>query len=213
MAYASGWLWNHDKLIDGEIPIHTFSVGAARAADLDQPAVAAYLQGKGQLLPKVQRISERLHQAKVDALGQDWVDTHHVGLIKWDQSKYLIEHTQIIWLYNCIKAFGLLQMCRDRFGNFTTSKSKWDDKKSVEENIDNRPRAAWGFMPGLPPESGKDYFVDDLSGVPESNRERIRQAYEFVLKWCPKDSANTESPPKEWETAYEMKPWKDFPDR
>jgi hypothetical protein len=76
------------------------------------------------------------------------------------------------------------------------------------------------------PEAGKDYFVDDLANVPEKNRERIKEAYEFVMKWCdPKEDGDDKkkeeeekpvevsSVPKEWSCSYEMKPWKDFPDR
>ena len=88
MTYASGWLWNHDKFVDIGNAIHTFSVGAARPSDLDQPAIAAYLQGKGELLSKVQKISNRLRQEQINTLGQDWLDTCHVGLVKSDQSKY-----------------------------------------------------------------------------------------------------------------------------
>ena len=218
MTYASGWLWNHGKFVDLGNAIHTFSVGAARPSDLDQPAIAAYLQGKGELLSKVQKISNRLRQEQINSLGQDWLDTCHVGLVKSDQSKYLIEHNQIIWFYNCIKSYGLLEFCRDRYHNFTNNQKKWDDTKSQEENIDNCPRHAWGFTPGLPPKPNVEYFEDDLCEAPEEIHDKIREAYDFVLKWCPRNNddgtpVTTETPPIEWQTAYDMKPWKDFPDR
>jgi hypothetical protein len=68
----------------------------------------------------------------------------------------------------------------------------------------------------LNPEVGKDHFADDLGG--QKNWARVKEAYEFVIKWCtPKDEKAEEKdelvPPKEWETGVDMRPWKDFPDR
>jgi hypothetical protein len=217
MAFGCAWLWNHDQLdAEGGAPIHTFSIGAARPSDLDQAAVAAYLHGKKELLPKVREVTERLNKAKVKVLGQDWADTCYQGTVKADKSKYGVEHNQIIWLYNCINAWGLLAFARDRYATFDGHTSKCDDSLSLEENIDQKiMRGTWGFMPGLAPEKEKDYFLDDLSGVPEKNRAHFREVYAFVHKWCSKEgqAENTESPPKEWETAYEMKTFKDFPER
>jgi hypothetical protein len=218
MAYGSAWLWNHHELEgkDG-IPIHTFSVGAARPADLDQLAVAAYLHGQGSLLPKVQAIAARLHQAEVEALGQDWLDSFYEGIIKNHHSKYYIEHNQVLWCYNMIQAWGMLGMARDRYNTLEGNGDKWDASLAADTNIDNRPRMAWGYCPGLPLEVGKDYFMDDLADVPEKNRGKIKEAYEFVIKWCATEKyggcRTTATPPKDWETAYDMKPWKDFPDR
>jgi hypothetical protein len=107
------------------------------------------------------------------------------------------------------------------------NRKKYDPSVSIDENIDNIGRRGWGYMPGLDPEADKDYFADDLSGVPERNRPRVKEAYEFVRKWCTPEPVTSEDtnekketldelklvPPKEWECVFEMKPWKDFPDR
>ena len=222
MTYGSAWLWNHHELDDEKAEIHTFSVGAARAADLDQPAVAAWMQGRKLLLEKVKTVQARLEKAKLDALGSDWVETCYTGIVKSVNSKYLVEHNQMIWMYNVLKAWGLHAFCQDRYKMLHVNTKSWDPNKTLDEVIDKAGRSGWGYCPGMLPDPAQDYFLDDLAGVPEKNRARVKEAYEFVIKWCsppPDDKAKgdakseAETPPGEWATSYEMKPWKDFPDR
>jgi hypothetical protein len=229
MYYGPAWCWNLDKIDPEQAVVHTFSVGVARPVDLDQFAVAAYLQGKNKLLPKVNIIAERLRKAQIEALGDDWLSSCYEGIVKSNKSKYMVEHTQTIWLYNLIKAWGMYDFAKDRYRTLVNNRKKYDPALSIDENIDKIGRGGWGYMPGLDPEPDKDYFVDDLSGVPEKNRSGVKEAYEFVRKWCtpePEKTADsnvekeeTENsamkliPPKEWECGFEMKPWKDFPDR
>lgn len=212
MAYGAAAMWNLHEMDAEKASVHTFSVGAARPADLDQFAVAAYLQGKGELLSKTKAIKARLDKAMIDTLGQDWVDTCYQGLVPCTKSKYGIQHNQMISFYNNINAWGLHQYSKDRFKTFEDSSKKADPALSLQENIEKIGLISWGYMPGFLPEVGKDYFVDDLAGVPEKNRARVKEAYEFVHKWC-NSGKGGEAPPKEWATAYEMKPWKDFPER
>jgi hypothetical protein len=220
MAYGLAWLWNLEKMDAEKAVVHTLTVGAARSVDLDQCAVAAYLHGQGKMLPRVKIIADRLRKAQVDALGEDWIDSCYQGVVKSNKSKYMVEHTQTIWMYNCIKAWGMYEFAKNRYGTLINNRKKYDPSLSIDENIDKIGRGGWGFMPGLSPEAGKDYFVDDLAEVPEKNRAGVKEAYEFVAKWCtPKDDKSDEKKeeklvlPKEWETSFEMKPWKDFPDR
>ena len=219
ITYGAAWAFNHHEMDAEGAPIHTFSVGAARPSDLDQFIVAAALQGKGKLLEKTKAVATRLERAKVDALGEDWVKSCYQGIIPSHISKYKIQHNQIVWLYNCIKAWGMLEFSRDRYKTFTGNSKRCKPGLSLDENIQSF-LAQWGVMPGMAPEAGKDYFVDDLADVPEKNRERIKEAYEFVMKWCdPKEEAGKDdqelSPvvPKAWSCGFKMKPWKDFPDR
>ena len=75
-------------------------------------------------------------------------------------------------------------------------------------------RGGWGYMPGITPKSRSDYS-DLLSEVPERNKEKVMEAIDFVFKYCSKlsnDSSNADIP-KEWETAYDMRPWCAFPER
>jgi hypothetical protein len=233
MEYGLAWLWNLQMHDPQKAEVHTLTIGAARPSDLDQVAVAAYRQGKSLLLSKVQTVSKRLYEAQVEALGQEWLDSCYEGVIKSKDSKYLVEHNQIVWLYNCIKAWGLLEFCRNRFNAFVGNTKKFDPALTNDENIDNIGRRGWGFCPGVVPDANKDYFADDLARVPEKNRAKIKEAYEFVLKWCgpapekpeddkknghikgggKEDSGDNVNIPKEYCTSFEMKVWKDYPDR
>lgn len=199
------------------------TIGAARPSDLDQVAVAAHLHRTRDLLSVVKKVSTRLKAAQVESLGQDWLDSCYEGVVKSHDSKYLVEHTQVIWLYNCLKAWGMLAFCKDRFQTFVGNQKNSDPTlASNDENIDKIGRQGWGFTPGLIPEVDKEYFLDDLAGVPERNRVRVTEAYEFVVKWCSPipDAGKTESSeggesevPKEYRTSLVMKPWNDYPER
>lgn len=233
MAYGLAWLWNLDQHDEEKAKVHTMTIGAARPSDLDQLAVAAYLQGKGLMLDKVTKVSERLRQAAVAALGQDWLDSCYDGVVKSTHSKHLLEHNQMVWMYNCIKAWGMLGFCQDRFRTFINNHDKLDVSLATDdEKIDKIGRGGWGYTPGLVPEADWDYFADDLAGVPEKNRARIKEAYNFVIRYCsPKIEKKDEKAgegkggdekkeecqdleiPSEYLTSFEMKPWKDYPDR
>jgi hypothetical protein len=238
MAFCSAWLWNHNSLDPEGAAIHTIVCGAARPSDLDLPAVAAHLQGTRAetTLEKVKAVVGRLEQAKQEALGKEWLETCYEGILKSNQSKYCVEHNQIIWMYNVIKAFGLLEFAKNRYGSLESNLDKWDKSLPSDENI-NKNLGGWGFVPGLPNEEGVDYS-DDFIGVPEQNMKSVLEAEEFVRYWCSKknyekkveekesaaDSVeegeitgscgrHVPVPPQEWETAYDMRAWPDFPDR
>lgn len=234
MAFGSAWLWNHAKLDEEGAAIHTIVCGAARPSDLDLPAVTAYLQATqpDRMLEKTKTVVQRLEQAKVEALGQEWLETCYTGILKSNQSKFCVEHNQIIWMYNVIQAFGLWQFAKNRYGSLEANLAKWDKSESNEENIAKNLNG-WGFVPGLPNEEGVDYS-EDFVGVPKENMERVLQAEEFVRFWCSKpaedekqdekkesdEDASAEPkeacppvPPPEWTTAYDLRVWPDFPDR
>ena len=229
MAFGSAWLWNHDELKGPGAAIHTIVCGAARPADLDQPAVAASLQGTDptKTLARVKSVVGRLEKASKEAHDEDWLKTCYEGIPKSNVSKYCVEHNQIVWCYNLIKSYGLLAFSKDRYSSLEGNRKKWNDELSDEENREKVGLIGWGFVPGLPLEHGKDYS-DDLETVPEKNKEKVRKAEEFVYKHCAKKQKKEEAKPDgeekkeeekeepipfEWQTAYEMKPWVDWPDR
>ncbi len=118
IQFGSLWLWAHEELDEESAPIHTFTVGAARPSDLDEPAVAAYLwkTKKEEMLNKVRAVVKKLDKAQVDALGEDWVKSWYEGVpnCKSENDSYML--AQIVSLYNQIKAFGLLDYGKDRYG-------------------------------------------------------------------------------------------------
>lgn len=254
MTFKSFWLWNHHRIYENEsLPLlHTFTVGAARPSDLDQPAIAAYLHSTAteDVLAKVKRVTLRLDSAKEQSLGKDWLASWWMGLPKNTASTHLIEHNQMVWLYNCIKAFGMHEFAKARYNSFEKNDEKWDEALTAEENIVKIGKNAWGFVPGRSLKPGMDYS-DDLRHIPEANKDQVHDAEEFVFMWCrdrqfdkassdnkdvvrrpldrarlfirrnltseqeqgKDDTLKEEIIPSEWETAYDLRTWLDFPDR
>ena len=67
-------------------------------------------------------------------------------------------------------------------------------------------------MPGIATKDGVDYS-DLLSDVPDKNKAKVLEAIDFVHKMCSSSSTSCPDVPKEWETAYDMRPWCAFPER
>jgi len=67
------------------------------------------------------------------------------------------------------------------------------------------------FIPGLAYETGKDYSKY-LVNVPEKNKVKVLEALQFAHDFC---STTSDKPsidiPEEWKTAYDMRPWTEFP--
>lgn len=187
MSFGSFWLWNHHLIYDEGLPqLHTYTVGAARPSDLDEPAVAAFLHATKpeEVSAKVKIVTKRLDEAKEQALGKEWVQSWWKGLPKSTGSKYLVEHNQIIWIYNCIKAFGMYEFGKARYNSFEKNEEKWDSALSDEQNIAEKiGKNPWGFVPGRPLRIGTDYS-EDLANVPDENKQLVKDAEDFVYKWC-----------------------------
>jgi hypothetical protein len=211
MTFQSLWLWNHHRLYgnfsttqnDDQIQphMHTYTVGAARPSDLDQPMMAAYLHATqpDMVQTKLKAVTARLDAAKEAALGNKWLATWYQGLPKNTESKHLIEHNQIVWIYNNIQAYGLYEFGKARYNSFEKNNMKWDESKTNEENIEVVGRNGWGFVPGRPLKrtmGSVDYTKDDLVNVPESNKKRIVEAEEFVYHWCRDRSLDSDSSDK-----------------
>lgn len=121
--YGSLWLWFHEDLDEEKSPIHTFTVGAARASDLDEPAVAAYLYRtrKDEMLEKVKAVQTKLDDARIETLGADWVETWFQGVPNCLTENDSYQLGQIVSLYNMIKAWGMLDYAKDRYGRYFNS--------------------------------------------------------------------------------------------
>ena len=230
MVYQSWWLWNHDKLNIGENApkIHTFTVGAARPSDLDEPALAAYhlRTNAEKVLKDVKTIYERMKAAYDASVGEKWAKSWWKGLPKALTSQYQIEHNQMVWLYNSVKAYGLYSFAKARYGAFEGNAKKWDYSKSAEENFAIIGTRGWGYVPGLPLDSLQNYNTD-LKDVPQENKAKVIEAESFCLKWLASSVAgrgvtaetgdSSKIPkveiPAAWETAYDLRTWPDFPDQ
>lgn len=223
IEFKSQWIWNHHQLYDLSLPqLHTYTVGAGRPSDLDQPAVAAYRHSQQNpcTVAKLTRVVYRLDQAKEEALGKQWMENWWRGLPKAQHSAHFVEHNQIVWIYNMIKAYGLYEFARNRYGALEGNLEKWDDSKTPDENIEKIGRNSWGFVPGLALKPDVDYS-DDFGCVPPENLEHVKDAEAFVVQWCGRPSEvegkgenkKDRKIPEEWETSYDMRPWPDYPDQ
>eukprot|EP00565_Helicotheca_tamesis_P004241 CAMPEP_0185737582 /NCGR_PEP_ID=MMETSP1171-20130828/30739_1 /TAXON_ID=374046 /ORGANISM="Helicotheca tamensis, Strain CCMP826" /LENGTH=652 /DNA_ID=CAMNT_0028408537 /DNA_START=46 /DNA_END=2004 /DNA_ORIENTATION=+ len=214
IAFGSHFLWDHSRL-DSSTAVHTISCGAARPSDLDQPAVAAYMRSlKTQDVSKrVDAVLRRMRSAEIAALGEDWVNSWTQGLPNFTRSSAAVQHCNIIWLYNLIHSFGMLEFCKARYRSMENNSKKWDSALSKEDNI-KALAPGWGWTPGRAITPGMDYS-EDFVNVPEKNKARVAEALQFVHELCSTDeaAANDTRIPQNWQSAYDMRPWTAFPER
>lgn len=169
------------------------------------------LQDQEKLAERRQRVTDRLQKAMVESLGQEWVDSWHKGLPNAYESQYQTHLTGIVWTYNLIQAWGMLDFAKDRYGPMDNHWKNWSKDKTKEENL--KKMGGFGWMPGVAYSDSLDYSKD-LSNCPEQNRERLLQAVESVHNWASKEgSKKSAEVPLEWEMAYDMRPWTAFPER
>lgn len=215
MTYGSVWLWQHETFDPEKAAAHTFTVGAARPSDLDQPIVHALALAKNgpELAKQRERIAERLNQAMIDALGQEWMDTWNQGLLNAHESKYQTHHTGLVWLHNLIKGWGMLDFAKDRYGPMEGFLKNWSKEKTKEENL-QKLGGGFGWMPGVAIDSSLDY-TSDFANCPAENKERAMEAIHFVHEWASKPAEGQEPKevPADWEAAFDMRPWTAFPER
>ena len=172
------------------------------------------LQDQEEVSQKRESITSRLNQSMVDTLGKEWVDTWHFGLPNAYKSNHQTHLTGIVWTYNLIKAWGMLDFAKDRYETMEKHLKKWDAKKSKEENLKNI-GSGFGWVPGCALDFENLDYSGDLENCPEENREKILEAMHFVHDWTSKQKENKQCPtvPLDWETAYDMRPWTAFPER
>ncbi len=224
---GSLWLWYHEKHCqgDGPAPIHTIVCGAARPSDLDQPVLAALRSITNEAAEDFDVVSRRIQVRKHRILGRDWATNWHVGLPNYFQSENRgFQIGNMVWLYNTLQVFGMLDFAKDRYATLMSNSVKWDINKTWRENVFANP--VFGWMPGCGYDPSHDY-TDDLKDVPEENKARVLEAMRFVHEWCcPKTHADGKDEkkecdetiarnmsPLEWQTAYDMRPWTAFPER
>lgn len=210
--FGSYWLWFHNEHIKGDKACpDTIVCGAARPSDLDQPVLAALriVNEPAAVKSDFEAVNSRIEERRESVFGKDWADTWHVGLPNYSQS--LERGSQIgnmVWLYNAIHMYGLLDFAKDRYGTLTGNLAKWDRSKPWKDNVFGNPGFNW--MPGCAYDSSVDY-TEELKDVPTKNIPRVKEAMEFVSKWCGPESKG--EVPLEWQTAYDMRPWMAFPER
>ncbi len=224
MDYASFWLWYHDKHLDENAPIHTIVCGAGRPSDLDQPCLAALRSVTEEAKEDFAVVSRRIKARKERVLGKDWLKSWHVGLPNYSHSERGSQIGNMVWLYNVIKVYGMLDFAKDRYSTLIGNSKHWDHNKSWKENVTSNPGFNW--MPGCAYDPAFDYS-SELKNVPEENVQSVLKAMKFVHEWCSqhgsgvvmearadeKKECDAKIIPLEWQCAYDMRPWTAFPER
>jgi hypothetical protein len=93
--------------------IHTLSLGVAKPQDFDEHLKTLDLLDKAaEVLPP---ILERLEQAAIARLGEDWFKTWHIGLPTPDQTPGGLNIPVILWLRNLAIAYDMVEYAKMRY--------------------------------------------------------------------------------------------------
>ena len=115
--------------------MHTLSVGLARSSDLDEVIEAAKIYVDGERADALVKAAKaRLENLAIDKLGKEWYEK---GLINvpsfYDEGSDGVALGHMLWLHNCLTAFGMHEFSRDRYSML--EKIGWNKSKSFEENV------------------------------------------------------------------------------
>lgn len=102
--------------------VHTLSIGASRPQDFDEHLKTLdWLDRANEVLPS---ILQRLEQAAIEALGEDWYRTWHVGLPQYYETPGQVNIPAILWLRNLAIAYDLVEYAQKRY-NMLTNAGHW----------------------------------------------------------------------------------------
>ncbi|KAL7553252.1 hypothetical protein ACHAWF_016919 [Thalassiosira exigua] len=117
--------------------MHTVSVGFARSSDLDEVIEAARMYAEdGDEAEKLVREAEgRLENLAVEKLGKEWYEKGLVNVPSfYDEVTDGVAIGHMLWLHNCLTAYGMYEYAKDRYGNLEGKNKNWSKSKSYEEN-------------------------------------------------------------------------------
>lgn len=220
IEFNSLWLWMHSP------PAHTLVVGAARPSDLDRACdTARWADADRAGAEKALRDAEaRLVIAAKDAVGEEWYATWSDGLPDCYQggggpagggeaslAQASLEPTgadvcYIVWLHLLVKAWGLAEYAKDRYGTLENNAKGWDDAKTFDENT-----KGWGYMPGSIVRPGTDIGPHlAASKDPILALRCLNEAHTWLNK---ADGKIPDDMAADCATAYDLQPDKPFPER
>lgn len=102
--------------------VHTLSLGAACPQDFDEHLKTLdYLDRADDVLPE---ILQRLEQAAIARLSEDWYKTWHVGLPTPAETPGGLNIPTILWLWNLAVAYDMVDYARMRY-NLLGNASHW----------------------------------------------------------------------------------------
>merc|ERR1711871_1564221 len=113
--------------------------------------------------------------------------------------------SNIVWHDVIVRAWGLFDFAKRRYGDLENNRKGWDSSKSFAENDK---KLSWGYNPGNSHNPKVD-LTAALAACPnaEEVRQSLNRAHEML------HSGSTFVPPVEWKPAYDLQPWTPFPER
>lgn len=200
IAFAALHSWKTEGM-------HTVSVGFARSSDLDEVIEAAriYDMGDDKAGALVKAAQGRLEELAMEKLGKEWFEK---GLLNvpsfYERPADGMAIGHMLWLHNCLRAYGMHEFAKDRYGNIESA--KWSTSKSYEENVKK-------FSPGNP---GRSY--DDSVDLTEALKNHYdpglaKSKIVEVHNWLKKASTLSEEERAKlgWKQAYNLTTWEEFP--
>lgn len=185
--------------------MHTISIGFARPSDLDEALRAAEIFVKGGYEADLRAAEDRLVKHAEEKLGSEWMYKGMLNLSDCEQEPTdgtAIGH--VIWCHNLMSAYGMYEFCRARYKNLEDT--KWNAKKSFEENRVNMPSGNMGraFI-------AKTDYTEALKNHynPDILKSKMAETHEWLAST--KSMTNTERQERGWDVAYDLRVWESFP--
>lgn len=126
--------------------VHTLSVGASRPQDFDEHLkTLEFLDRTDEILPP---IIERLEQAAIARLGEEWYKTWHIGLPTPAETPGGLNIPVLLWLRNLAIAYDMVDFAKARYNLlgqanhwFPGARAEQIDRDRLQACLTNSPHA------------------------------------------------------------------------